>query len=131
MNTTDTTTPRPLMGCYLAVVLEALEGHNLVPAALLRGLDNGTLLLAWSGPALPPPSYCQSGGQIDTLTTAGDWASRIVSALARQAGRYAYDGLDISQSDCWWLIAKIRAGALQLVSADLMAALRNGCAVEA
>ena len=51
--------------------------------------------------------------------------------LERQAGRYAYDGLDISQSDCWWLIAKIRAGALQLVSADLMAALRSGCAVEA
>jgi hypothetical protein len=119
------------MGAYVAVVLEALEAHNLTPAPLLQGLENGTLLLAWSGLALPPPSYCQSGGQIDTYTPAGDWASRIVSALARQAGRYAYDGLDISQSDCWWLIAKIRAGALQLVSADLMAALRSGCAVEA
>jgi hypothetical protein len=123
--TTTNTLPRPLMGHYVALALEALEHHNLTPAALLQGLEAGTLALAWSGPALPPPSYCKAGGQIDTDTPAGDWASRLVNALARQAGRYAYDGLDISQADCWWLIAKIRAGALQLVTADTLAALRR------
>jgi hypothetical protein len=119
------------MGHYVGLALEALKRHNLTPAALLRGLDDGTLLLVWSGPALPAPRYCRAGGQIDTDTTRGEWASRLVNALAREAGRYSAEGLDITQSDCWWLIAKIRAGALQLITVDTLQAIANRQLVEA
>ena len=124
-------TPRPLIGAYLAVVLEALERYHVTIEALNRGLDNGTLLLAWTCPELPAPNYCRPGGEIDRDTPAGQWAERMVCALARQAGGYAAEGLDISACDCWWLIAKIRAGALQLVSADTLAAIHGRQLVEA
>lgn len=130
MKTKDTL-PRPLMGHYVGLAIEALERHNLTPAALLRGLQNGTLQIVWSGPALPPPSYCRAGGQIDTDTIAGDWASRLVNALARDAGNYGAVGFDLTASDCWWLIAKVRAGALQVVTADTLAALGRAALVEA
>ena len=119
------------MGHYVGLALEALERHNLTPAALLRGLDNGTLLLVWSGDGLPAPRYCRAGGQIDTDTPRGDWASRLVDALTREAGRLSAEGLDISQSDCWWLIAKIRAGALQVITVDTLQAIRGRQLVEA
>ena len=125
------TLPRPLMGHYVGLAIEALERHNLTPAALLRGLQNGTLQIVWSGPALPPPSYCRAGGQIDTDTIAGDWASRLVNALARDAGTYGAVGFDLTASDCWWVIAKVRAGALQVVTADTLAALGRAALVEA
>lgn len=129
--TTQNTLPRPLIGAYVALALEALEEFNRTPAALLQGLNTGTLLLTWSGPCLPPPSYCRAGGAIDTDTPAGDWAERLISALIDQAHRYGAQGLDISACDCWWLIAKVRAGALQLVSADTLAAISNRQPVEA
>lgn len=129
--TTKNTLPRPLMGAYVALVLEALDGYHVKIEPLSRGLEDGTLQLAWSGPLLPPPNYCGAGGNIDRDTPAGQWAERMVGALARQAGGYAFQGLDISARDCWWLIAKIRAGALQLVSADTLAAIRGRLLVEA
>lgn len=119
------------MGHYAGLAIEALERHNLTPAALLRGLQNGTLLIVWSGPALPPPSYCRSGGQIDTDTTAGDWADRLIDALTYDAMHYGRANLDFTACDCWWLIAKVRAGALQIVTADTLAALNRAALVEA
>lgn len=134
MNTTttpETTKVRPLMGCYLAVVLEALERYHATDEVLNRGLDNSTLVLAWTGPGLSVPRYCGPDGNIDRDRAGGKWAERIVCALARQAGAYAFDGLDISSSDCWWLIAKIRAGALQVITIDTLQAIRGQQLVEA
>jgi hypothetical protein len=122
-NKTREQLPRPLIGAYVAVTVEALEHFNRAPQALVRQLDSGALLLVWSGPSLPPPSYCRYGGEIDTDTPAGDWAGRLIDALIEQADRYGAQGLDISACDCWWLVAKIRGGALQLVSADLLQAI--------
>lgn len=117
--------PKPLIGAYAAVVFEALERYSLIDESLNRGLDNGTLQLVWTCPELPAPNYCEPGGNINRETPAGKWAERIVCALARQAGGYAADGLDISATDCWWLIAKIRGGLLQLVTIDTLQAIRN------
>lgn len=125
MTTATEPKTRPLMDCYLAVVLEALESYSLTDEVLTRGLNNGTLVLAWTGPGLTIPRYCGPDGNIDRDRAGGKWAERIVCALARQAGRYAFDGLDISASDCWWLIAKIRAGALQVITIDTLQAIRE------
>ena len=132
MNTTTTATlPRPLLGHYVGLAIEALKRHKLTPAALLKGLHDGTLQIVWSGPALPPPSYCRAGGEIDTDTTAGSWAGRLIDALAYDASNYGAVGLDLTACDCWWLIAKIRAGALQVVTVDTLAALERAALVEA
>lgn len=122
-NKTREQLPRPLIGAYAAVALEALERFNRTPQALTRQLNTGALQLVWSGPSLPPPAYCRAGGRIDTDTQSGDWAGRLIDALIEQADRYGAQGLDISACDCWWLVAKIRAGALQLVSADVLQAI--------
>jgi hypothetical protein len=110
-----TPTPQLIAGSDLALVIEAVEQHEAASAALLYGLEAGTLRIAHTGPSLPPPAYCKAGGEIDRAVPGGRGQELLVLALARAAGRWAAMGHGDDMSDCWRLVARLRAGALQLI----------------
>lgn len=117
MNTTTTTTTPPelIAGADMALVHEAVEQHERARAALLYGLEAGTLQIAHTGPGLPRPAYCKAGGQIDNTMPGGRGQELLTLALARAAGRWAAMGHPDDMADCWRLVARLRAGALQLI----------------
>ena len=116
MNTTTTTTPPEVIaGADMALVWEAVEQHERARARLLYGLEAGTLQIAHTGPGLPRPAYCKAGGEIDTTIPGGRGQELLVLALARAAGRWAAMGHADDMADCLRLIARLRAGTLQLI----------------
>jgi hypothetical protein len=117
IDTTTTTTDAPqlIAGADLALVLEAVEQHETARAALLFGLEAGTLQIAHTGPGLPRPAYCKAGGEIDRTVSGGRGQELLVLALSRAAGRWSAMGHGDDMADCWRLVARLRAGALQLI----------------
>lgn len=108
------TTIRLIDGADLALVLEAVKNHEQA-RPLLWGLEAGTLQVAHTGPGLPAPRYCKAGGEIDTTIPGGRGQALITLALARAAARWAAMGHSDDMGDCWRLVARLRAGELQLV----------------
>jgi hypothetical protein len=115
MRTTTTPAPQLIAGADLALVLDAVEQHERARTALLFGLEAGTLRIAHTGPDLPRPAYCKAGGEIDRTMPGGQGQELLVLALARAAGRWAAMGHGDDMGDCWRLVARLRAGALQLI----------------
>lgn len=112
---TTTTSPRAIAGADLALVFEALEHHETARPVLLYGIEAGTIQIVESGPGLPPPNYCKAGGEIDRSQPGGRGHELLTLALARAAGRWAAMGHPDDAGDCWRLVARLRAGALQMI----------------
>jgi hypothetical protein len=94
--------------------------HHCMDACILDGLTHDpdflpgygvTLHLVWNDEALP-----RAHGL-------GDHALALLELLTMQAARYRADGLEISAGDCHWIAAKVRAGALRLITNDTWAAV--------
>ena len=115
METTTATSPELITGADLALVLDAVGQHERAREALLCGLEAGTLQIAHTGPDLPRPGYCKTGGEIDRTMPGGRGQELLTLALARAAGRWAAMGHPDDMADCWRLVARLRAGALQLI----------------
>lgn len=114
MNTTTTTEPRELATGMVAVVLEALDNGTPEARKLGHELAKGRQAIAWTCPELPWVAL-RSPAAMQRLHVLTD-------ALGAQAWAYAADGLTISAGDCHWLVAKLTGGALQVASADRIAA---------
>jgi|TARA_R100000482_G_scaffold53800_1_gene19283 hypothetical protein len=101
---TTPTTLKPLHNGYLALCLDAAAAWDHPWQTDLQPLINGRQQVAWTGPGFEKGHDNKA-------------ASSLLLALARQAGRYAAEGLEISASDCWWLISHLRAETLTVISA--------------
>ena len=101
---TTPTTLKPLHNGYLALCLDAAAAWDHPWQTDLQPLISGRLQVAWTGPGFEKGHDNKA-------------ASSLLLALARQAGRYAAEGLEISASDCWWLISHLRAETLTVISA--------------
>ena len=117
-----TATHATISGPDLALVLDAVEQHERARPVLLFALEAGTLQVGITGPGLPVPDYCKAGGQIDNTRPGGRGHELLTLALARAAGRWAAMGHQDDMADCWRLVAKLRAGALQLIGSHTAAA---------
>ena len=107
----------------LACVLDALNNGTTEARGLAAAITARQLVLAWTCPGLPWHPMANVG-QLAALT----------DALGAQAFAYADAGLHVSTSDCYWLVAKLRGGALQIVTAERVAVARDraeGLAIEA
>ena len=103
MNTA--TTPEVLHNGYKALCLDAAAAWDHPNHGCLEPLFDGTYQVVWSWPGFEK-------GHDNKPATA------LLLALARQAGRYAAEGLETDASDCWWLISHLRAETLTVVSAS-------------
>ena len=105
---------QPIHTGWLALVLEAAASHALAGTGthpVWEGLRYGTLQLVWQHPDL-----LRFIPGTDNL----EW---LCDAMREQAKQYGREGLHVSSSDCWWLVAKLAAGEIRLVTADLLAAV--------
>lgn len=97
-----------LAPCLLAVAHEAVENWDHPDQPHIKPLLTGELHAVWMCPEL---SYLK--GTDNRSTTS------LLLALARQAGRYTAEGLNISARDCYWLMAKLRGGSLLVLSSTI------------
>jgi hypothetical protein len=114
--------PQELHGGMLACILDALSNGTPEARKMAAEITGGRLVIAWTCPDLP--WHPLAGVERLALLT---------DALGAQAFAYAADGLQISAGDCYWLIAKLTGGALQITTAkqfatasDAEAARRRG-----
>jgi hypothetical protein len=88
----------------LALCLDAVETYDTEHR--LDGLTSGAYQVAWTGPGF-----------------ARGWdnrpASELIQCLAHQAWAYAVAGLEISASDCWWLISHLKAETLTVTGGPI------------
>ena len=101
---TNATTLEPLHDGYLALCLDAAANWDHPWQDDLQPLMTGRHRVAWTGPGFPK-GYDNKA------------ATSLLLALARQAGSYAAEGLEVSARDCWWLISHLRAETLTVISA--------------
>ena len=101
---TTTTTLESLHDGYLALCLDAAANWEHPWQDDLQPLMTGLHRVAWTGPGFPKGHDNKA-------------ATSLLLALARQAGSYAAEGLEVSARDCWWLISHLRAESLTVISA--------------
>lgn len=95
---------KTLAPCLLAVVHEAVEKWDHPDNHYVAPLLTGDAVAVWTCPEVPYEGHDNRG------------STSLILALARLAGGYIAEGLDISARDCFWLQAKLRAGSLQVIS---------------
>lgn len=99
-----TITPEPLHSGYLALCLDAVAAWDHPWQKDIRPLLDNGYRVVWTWPGF------EKGWDNKPATA-------LLLALARQAGRYAAEGLEISCRDCWWLISHLKAETLTVVGA--------------
>jgi len=97
----------PVNSYFLAVIQEAVQNWDHPDFPYVQHLLTGIQSAVWITPEL---SHLR--GTDSKATTS------LLLALARQAGRYAAEGLEISARDCYYLMAKIRAEAIKVIETN-------------